>query len=126
MATLTELLKPIWKVFGKSVDTGDFESPIEEILYDACFKAGLVDFRLQFPVGPYRADLAIPSVKIAIEADGAAFHKDKARDKNRDNYFASQGWAVIRFTGSEIYRNPDSCAGEVVKLYEKRQARIIK
>jgi very-short-patch-repair endonuclease len=121
---LNDLLKPIWKLIGKSADTGDFESPIEHILYDAIFKAGLTEMRLQFPVGPYRADLAVPSVKLAIEADGAAYH-NKDRDKKRDEYFAQQGWAVIRFTGSQIVRNPDDCAEQVVELYEKRQAHFI-
>lgn len=120
-----ELLKAVWKKFGKSADTGDFESPIEEILYDACFKAGLVDIRLQVPVGPYRADLGIRDVRLAIEADGAAYH-NADRDKKRDDYFAGQGWTVIRFTGSEIYRNPDACAEKVRELYEYKQARILR
>jgi very-short-patch-repair endonuclease len=122
--TLEELLKPIWNVFGKSADTGAFESPIEEILYDALFKAGLTEMRLQFPVGPYRADLALPSVKVAIEADGAAYHNAK-KDAVRDTYFKRQGWAVIRFTGSQIVRNSDDCAEQVIALYEKRLANFI-
>lgn len=122
---LSDLLKPIWKIIGKAADTGEFESPIEAQLYNACFNAGLVDIRLQYPVGPYRADLAIPSIKLAIEADGAAYHKDKGRDNQRDAYFSERGWKVIRFTGSQIYKDADRCAEQVVELYEKRQRIVI-
>lgn len=124
MKMLSELLKPIWKLIGKTPDTGAFGSPIEEMLYDACFNAGLVNIRLQYPVGPYRTDLAIPAVRLAIEADGAAYH-NKANDDKRDAYFASQGWTVIRFTGSQIYRDAESCAERVKELFEYKQARII-
>lgn len=111
---ILQRLEKIWTVYGKAPDTGDFESPIEHLLYDACIDFGIAGLRLQFPVGPYRADLAIPHVKIAIEADGADYHQDKARDKKRDDYFRSQGWQVLRFTGSQIHRDPEGC-GRVVK-----------
>lgn len=114
------ILNQIWKKIGKAPDTGAFESPIEEMLYEAIFNAGVVDVRLQYPIGPYRADLAVPEARLAIEADGAAYHQDKARDKKRDEYFASQGWRVVRFTGSQIYRDPEACGEEVRRLVEER------
>lgn len=113
-------LSRIWAKIGKAPDAGAFESPIEEMLYEAIFNAGVVDIRLQYPVGPYRADLAVSGVKLAIEADGVAYHQDKARDKKRDEYFASQGWRVVRFTGSQIYRDPEGCGEEVRRLAEER------
>lgn len=114
------VLGTIWAKIGKSPDTGDFESPIEEMLYEAIFNAGVVDIRLQYPVGPYRADLAVPEARLAIEADGADYHQDKARDKKRDEYFTSLGWRVVRFTGSQIYRDPEGCGEEVRRLVEER------
>lgn len=117
---ITYTLAQIWAKIGKSPDSGDFESPIEARLYDALFEAEIFEVRLQFPVGPYRADLAIPYAKIAIEADGADYHQDKSRDKKRDSYFKSQGWRVLRFTGSQIYRDPEGCAETVKQVLESK------
>jgi very-short-patch-repair endonuclease len=77
-------------------------------------------------VGKYRADILIVlglengGLKmLAVECDGYEYH-DRNRwtaqkDKKRDRYFATQGVTVLRFTGSEIFKNPMACAGEVLK-----------
>jgi very-short-patch-repair endonuclease len=78
----------------------------------------------QFEAGPYRLDFAIlPAsslIGIAIELDGHDFHertKQQAqRDKARDRYLASQGWRVLRFTGSEVWRDPHKCASEATTI----------
>jgi len=53
---------------------------------------------------------------IAIECDGHAFHEktkqQAAHDKRRDRYLSGHFDAILRFTGSEIYENPDRCACE--------------
>lgn len=82
----------------------------------------------QVKIGRYRADFAIvdstlskdgstPRIMI-VECDGHDFHertKEQARrDKARDRYFQSQGYKVLRFTGSEIWADPDVCAEEVL------------
>lgn len=90
-------------------------------------EAAFVFQQIQF--GPYRADIAIldatlpfdlarPRVMI-VECDGHDFHertKDQARrDKQRDRWFQSRGYKVLRFTGSEIWADPDKCADEVIE-----------
>lgn len=71
----------------------------------------------EFPVGKYRADFFIDfldwkrrRIYGVIECDGHDYHertKDQARhDKQRDRYFQSLGIIVLRYTGSEIYRDP--------------------
>lgn len=84
----------------------------------------------QAPIGPYRVDFLVgaleaPDDKIAwvvVECDGHDFHektKEQAqRDKKRDRYLAGYGYHVLRFTGSEIYRDPLECAGEVMRFLE--------
>ncbi|MEO0449076.1 MAG: DUF559 domain-containing protein [Pseudomonadota bacterium] len=77
----------------------------------------------QMPVGRYRIDfgviwhLADQKVCLAVECDGHDFHektKEQAkRDKARDRYLIASGWPVIRFTGSEIFKNALECADEV-------------
>jgi hypothetical protein len=67
-------------------------------------------------------DPAAP-VRICIEADGHDFHertKEQAgRDKSRDRALAAEGWTVLRFTGSEIWKNPAGCVSEIMGLVEK-------
>lgn len=46
---------------------------------------------------------------VVIECDGFDYHSSKAdmaRDRERDRAFASMGYRVVRFTGSEIYQRP--------------------
>lgn len=54
---------------------------------------------------------------IAIECDGHAFHEktkeQAARDKDRDRRILVAGFPVMRFTGSEIYRDVHRCVEQV-------------
>lgn len=81
----------------------------------------------QAPIGPYRVDfLLIVKTPMAgvclyvIECDGHDFHdrtKEQARkDRSRDRDLLRLGYKVIRFTGSEIYRDARKCAAEVERL----------
>ena len=75
----------------------------------------------QFPEGRYRIDFVVSgSQRIAIELDGHEFHertKQQAqRDKSRDRDLTAAGWQVLRFTGSEVWNNPDACADEALRI----------
>lgn len=81
----------------------------------------------------YRADFLITakfctsdcSPKIVVECDGHDFHertKEQAsRDKRRDREMVSDGYTVLRFTGSEIFRDATACASEVSKILKKAE-----
>jgi very-short-patch-repair endonuclease len=59
----------------------------------------------QYPLGPYKTDFAIPSLKLAIEIDGQYWHKNpetKAHDEIRDQNLANFGWTVVRFGEAEL------------------------
>lgn len=83
---------------------------------------------IQAPIGKYRADFLFTTSreggisKLAVECDGHDFHEktkeQAAHDKKRDRFFAAQGIALLRFTGSEIYRDASACAEEVEGLLE--------
>lgn len=80
----------------------------------------------QARIGAYKADFAIlfagivasRAVKLVVECDGHDFHeKTKVQaqhDKSRDRAMQDAGWKVYRFTGSEIYRSPLTCAESVM------------
>lgn len=78
----------------------------------------------QYSVGSYRLDFAVEvrkdgckSAWLGIECDGHDFHdrtkEQAARDKGRDRELAIRGFRMMRFTGSEIFRNNMACALEV-------------
>lgn len=91
----------------------------------------------QHPVGPYRVDFGVlvtpiapgPQIKIAVECDGHDFHertKEQAsRDKNRDRVLASLGFHVLRFTGSEIWRDARACAEQIERIIDAKNDALI-
>ena len=46
-------------------------------------------------------DFANPKAKVAIECDGEAYHRDKAKDAYRDAKLSGLGWAVYRISGKD-------------------------
>jgi very-short-patch-repair endonuclease len=99
-------------------------SPMEHRLYDAMLKEGLTPVA-QCLVEGYIVDFAFPDIKLAIEADGAAFHTEDRheRDRKRDWILGKKGWTVKRYHGSTIYSKPSNCAREVKHEVEERRAR---
>lgn len=103
------------------------ESPIESQFfeeYEWMERGSLIPILSQHPVGRFRLDFAIPWLKLAVELDGHEFHKTKeqrGRDAKRDRLLGKQGWHVMRFTGSEVYRDAEGCAREVLEEARRRQ-----
>lgn len=90
------------------------ESPMEIEFFAHSFHV-IRNLKPQWAIGPYRADFAIPSSRIAIEIDGHDGHKTKAqrtKDARRERHIKTLGWEVIRFTGSEIYKDVLACVDE--------------
>lgn len=83
------------------------------------------DVYLQAQVGAYRVDFLFDDLFrgkrrfLAVELDGHDWHErtkeQAARDKKRDRTLVTAGYSVLRFTGSEIFRNPGSCHQEIVE-----------
>lgn len=90
---------------------------------------GMMFLAPQVKSGDYRVDFVLGHSRhfdrmqkcIVIECDGHAFHektKDQAaRDKSRDRFLSSKFGRVLRFTGSEIYRDPTKCSLEALQIY---------
>lgn len=115
--------------------TGDLvcqgATPSEYLQHEAksCFTT---HFSPQVVVGNYRVDFlfAIPMLRnrvtlLAVECDGHDFHEktkeQAARDKARDRDLTELGIRVIRFTGSEIWRDPVRCAADVMRIARTMQ-----
>lgn len=75
----------------------------------------------QHQIGKYRVDFLLmdrlAQCEVVIECDGHDFHertKEQAqRDRKRDRELQARGYLVLRYTGSEIYRDPYGCAADV-------------
>jgi very-short-patch-repair endonuclease len=91
---------------------------IERALRAALLARG-IDATPEYRVGRFSIDLALPERKIAIEADGAYWHrqpKQQRADVRKAAYLAAQGWTLLRFTEAEINTDARVCAALVAAL----------
>jgi very-short-patch-repair endonuclease len=80
----------------------------------------------QAHIGNYRVDFLFVNVSrgrrrlVVVECDGHDFHErtkeQAAADKARDRFLVGHGYQVLRFTGSEIYRDPFGCWAETLNV----------
>jgi very-short-patch-repair endonuclease len=75
-----------------------------------------IDYSYNFQVLNYWIDFAIPELKIGIECDGEYWHKDKAKDKKRDNELSDAGWTMLRFPGKEIHKDVNGCVDKIIRV----------
>lgn len=86
-------------------------------------------FEVKFGSITYPIDFAFPHLKIALEADGEAFHsspKQIDHDKERDAKLAQLGWTVLRFKDSEIEDQAERVMSTVVKTIMQKEANLEK
>jgi len=107
-------------------------TPIEVPFYDALRETGLV-----FAVQPwvqgtdsrFRLDFLVfyDGGMVAVELDGHETHRSKEqrmRDAKRDRWFAARKVRTLRWTGSEVTRNPQECVRELLEIVRGRQSRV--
>lgn len=90
------------------------------------FSESLIMITSQSKIGKYRVDFlvefhdstGIGDRRLAIECDGHHYHertkKQAKHDRKRDRLMQSEGYEVLRFTGSEIWDDPFKCAREAM------------
>lgn len=107
-------------------------SPIEKSLMSAIARVqeredSTLIMRSQVEIGPYRVDILLEDRAgpvLVIECDGHDFHdrtkEQAARDRRRDREILEmEGLITIRFTGREIWRDPEDCALYCVAMAEQ-------
>jgi hypothetical protein len=91
-------------------------SVLESVLRVLIASAGLPAPRTQYEVrGAHgwllaRVDFCWPAARLVVEADGFAFHSDRAayrNDRARMNELERLGWRVLRFTWEDVMSRPD-------------------
>ncbi len=103
------------------------ESPMESRLRLVLVEHGLPAPVVQYPLldrdGCFlaRFDLAYPQARLAIEYDGAEFHRDRrGADNHRDIDVAEYGWETMRFEAPDILGTPARTADAVRRLLDLR------
>jgi very-short-patch-repair endonuclease len=94
----------------------------------------LISIQPQETIGPYRVDFLVTihdrffgpsgtnlrSHSVIVECDGHDFHektKEQAsKDKKRDRFLQKHGLAVLRFSGSDVWKDAFSHANEVIEF----------
>jgi very-short-patch-repair endonuclease len=83
----------------------------------------------QYEFEGYRIDLAmrVPRYRfqwVFIECDGHNFHErtkeQAANDRQKDRVIQASGFPILRFTGSEIHRDPGACGNAFFDFLDQR------
>ena len=93
------------------------ESLLRWVLHEAGVPAPRTQHKIwdEHGVEVARVDFCWPGHRLVVEADGFAFHSDRAsyrRDRERGNELVRLGWRVLRFTFEDVRQRP----GHVVSL----------
>src|SRR5579872_5544587 len=78
-------------------------------------------FRRQSPMGNYIADFVAHSCKLVVEVDGEShdFKERLRHDERRDQWFASRGYRVLRFTNRDVLTNLEGVALAILQAAEQ-------
>jgi hypothetical protein len=78
-----------------------------------------------FWLGGKRVDMTlqvqtnVAKVNLAIELDGSQFHntdEQRGNDRKKDRAMAANGFVPIRFSGKEVYADPDGVVHETLRI----------
>jgi very-short-patch-repair endonuclease len=99
-----------WALADRRAESA-LETRLRLLLTDAELTPEELQWPIIDPVGRIaaRLDLAWPSHRLDVEADGTTVHDQPAavyRDRHRQNLLTGRGWTVLRFTWSDVLRRP--------------------
>lgn len=116
----------------------DWEKPnptLEEWARWKCIRThghyGIFTF-MQAPIGSYRADFLLAGMTrsdgrihwLVVECDGHEFHsltkEQVARDRARDRHMTERGYSIMRFTGSEVWKDASACAEQAIEFLDNQ------
>lgn len=124
-ALMQELFKP--EEIDSALMEFEFDNCVDIVHSPSKYSAIIEEIRAQWAYKIYRADFLIktnwtPQYRLRdfiVEIDGQEYHKTKAQrqeDYERERFFQKNGYAVIRFTGSEVFTDARRCAKETLAI----------
>ena len=72
-------------------------------------------FRRQYSIGPYFADLFCLEAKLVIEVDGSQHADREAQDERRSALLRTKGYRVLRFWNFEVMSDVDSVVERIAE-----------
>lgn len=102
-------------------------SAAERLLIKLLRQAGITGWVANYPVGGYKVDVGFPVEKVALEADGWAYHSDADAfqvDRKRQNAIALLGWQVLRFTWLDLTAYPERVIATIRQAISVRNPSI--
>jgi very-short-patch-repair endonuclease len=80
-----------------------------------------IGFRRQSPMGNYIADFVSHSCQLVVEVDGEShdFEERIRHDERRDQWFASRGYRVLRFTNDDVMKNLEGVVLSILEAAEQ-------
>lgn len=73
----------------------------------------------------FRADIYLPASKIVVEMDGFQYHRSKdafQSDRIRQNLFVANGYSVLRYFASQVFKELDVVTKQIESLHLSRVA----
>lgn len=110
---------------------GHWLTPIEVPFYDALRETGAtfaVQPWVQGVDGKFRPDFIAfyGGASVVVELGGHEFHKTKEQrgnDNRKARWFEKRGMKLLRYTGSEVTANPQSCVKDLLDVLRQSQSR---
>ncbi|GFG54305.1 hypothetical protein CQY20_20210 [Mycolicibacterium agri] len=113
---------PAARILLQAADDGA-RSVAERLLIAILKSARITGWKANHRVGGYRVDVGFPDAKIALEADGFAYHSGPEEfqiDRKRQNALMLMGWQVLRFTWLDLTEYPDRVIAEIKRAISAR------
>ncbi|MET9326241.1 DUF559 domain-containing protein [Tsukamurella sp. NPDC003166] len=106
------------------IASGDTESEAERIFAALLRLHEITGWTTQLTFRGWRIDFAFPEIRLAVEINGWAFHRSRARwmsDQDKANALSTAGWAVLHFSWHHLTDDPE---GVVTLLAEAISGRV--
>ena len=98
-------------------------TPAERALWRYLSRSRLgAKFSRQMPVGPFFVDFLCRELKLVVELDGFSHDLRVEQDVERDQWFLSQGYRLLRFTNEDVLGDTEGAAQAVQLEVERLKA----
>ncbi len=108
-----------------NVASGRTESEAERMFLELLQLHGITGWYAQLPFRGWAVDFAFPESKLAVEINGWAFHRSRARwvrDQDKSNALTSAGWSVLNFSWHHLTEDPEGVITTVAETLGNRTA----
>ncbi|MGU3292005.1 endonuclease domain-containing protein [Williamsia sp. M5A3_1d] len=102
-------------------------SEAERILVALLRRSDIRGWRANRERGGHLVDLVFDAARVVVEVDGMAFHTDAEtfqRDRRRQNELINAGWAVLRFTWTDVTTRPGYVVATIRRALERGRSDV--